>query len=93
MFNWTDSNDSHIINDILDSHSYSSVSYYIQYYLVGIGYLYAITYYYSMLDIILNQNLYQSKGLFTTVTTLSSLVKITPQFLGQLCLVKKHEWN
>ena len=58
------------------------------YYHVGIGYLYAITYYYSMLDILLNQNLYQSKGLFTTVTTLSSLVKITPQFLGQLCLVK-----
>ena len=58
------------------------------YYHVGIGYLYAITYYYSMLDILLNQNLYQSKGLFTTVTTLSSLVKIAPQFLGQLCLVK-----
>ena len=58
------------------------------YYHVGIGYLYAITYYYSMLDILLSQNLYQSKGLFTTVTTLSSLVKITPQFLGQLCLVK-----
>ena len=58
------------------------------YYHVGIGYLYAITYYYSMLDILLGQNLYQSKGLFTTVTTLSSLVKITPQFLGQLCLVK-----
>ena len=58
------------------------------YYHVGIGYLYAITYYYSMLDILLSQNLYQSKGLFTTVTTLSSLVKITPRFLGQLCLVK-----
>ena len=58
------------------------------YYHVGIGYLYAITYYYSAVDILLSQNLYQSKGLFTTVTTLSSLVKITPQFLGQLCLVK-----
>ena len=58
------------------------------YYHVGIGYLYAITYYYSMLDILLSQNLYQSKELFTIVTTLSSLVKITPQFLGQLCLVK-----
>ena len=58
------------------------------YYHVGIGYLYAITYYYSVVDILLSQNLYQSKGLFTTVTTLSSLVKITPQFLGQLCFVK-----
>ncbi|XP_065895382.1 uncharacterized protein [Dysidea avara] len=58
------------------------------YYHVGIGYLYAITYYYSMLDILLSQNLYRSKGLFTTVITLSSLVKINPQFLGQLCLIK-----
>ena len=58
------------------------------YYHVGIGYLYAITYYYSMLDILLSQNLYQSKPLFTIVTTLSSLVKFTPRFLGQLCLVK-----
>ena len=58
------------------------------YYHVGIGYLYAITYYYSMLDILLSQNLYQSKRLFTIVTTLSSLVKFTPRFLGQLCLVK-----
>ena len=58
------------------------------YYHVGIGYLYAITYYYSMLDILLSQTLYQSKELFTTVATLSSLVKITPQFLGQFCLVE-----
>ena len=33
------------------------------YYHIGIGYLYAITYYYSMLDIVLSHNLYQSKGL------------------------------
>ena len=58
------------------------------YYHVGIGYLYAITYYYSMLDILLSQNLYQSKGLFTAVSIVSSLAKITPQFLGQLCLVE-----
>jgi len=58
------------------------------YYHVGTGYLYAITYYYSMLDILLSQNVYQAKELFTAVATMSSLVKITPQFLGQLCLVK-----
>ena len=58
------------------------------YYHVGIGYLYAITYYFSMLDIIVSQNLYQSKGLFKTVTIVSSLSKITPHFLGQLCLVQ-----
>ena len=57
------------------------------YYHVGIGYLYAITYYYSMLDIILNHSLYQSKGLIIAVYSISSAVKITPQFLGQFCLV------
>ena len=55
---------------------------------LGIGYLYAITYYYSILDILLSQNLYLSQGLFTTVTILSSVAKITPLFLGQLCFVQ-----
>ena len=58
------------------------------YYHVGIGYLYAITYYYSMLDIILNHSLYQSKGLIIAVYSISSAVKITPQFLGQFYLVE-----
>jgi len=62
--------------------------FFITYYHVGIGYLYAITYYYSILDILLSKNLYQSKELFTTIINISSLVKITPQFLGQLCLVR-----
>ncbi|XP_065890214.1 probable outer membrane protein pmp20 isoform X2 [Dysidea avara] len=56
------------------------------YYHVGIGYLYAITYYYSMLDILLSQSLYTSQRLFTTISIMSSIVKVTPQFLGQLCL-------
>jgi len=55
---------------------------------VGIGYFYAITYYYSMLDILLDQNLYASQELFTVVSVMSSVAKVTPQFLGQLCLVK-----
>ena len=55
---------------------------------VGIGYLYAITYYYSMLEILLGHNLFLSPGLFTSVSIMSSIVKVTPQFLGQLCLVK-----
>ena len=58
------------------------------YYHVGIGYLYAITYYYSVIDILLNQHLFKSQGLFTTISIVSSIVKVTPQFLGQLCLVK-----
>ena len=57
-------------------------------YHVGIGYLYAITYYYSVLDILLSQNLDISQGLFLTVSTVSSLAKITPQFLGQYCFVE-----
>ena len=58
------------------------------YYQAGIGYLYAITYYYSVVDILLGERLYISAGLFTTVSIMSSIAKITPQFLGQLCFVK-----
>jgi len=57
-------------------------------YQIGIGYLYVITYYYSVLDILLGQTLYLSQGLFTTVSIVSSIAKVTPQFLGQLCLVQ-----
>ena len=58
----------------------------IMYYKVGIGYLYCITYYYSIVDIILSQNLQASRGLHLTVSIMSSFSKITPQFLGELCL-------
>ena len=56
------------------------------YYKVGIGYLYSITYYYSIVDILLNENLQVSRGLYLTVSIISSFSKITPQFLGELCL-------
>ena len=56
------------------------------YYKVGIGYLYSITYYYSIVDILLSQNLQASRGLCLTVSIISSFSKITPQFLGELCL-------
>ena len=56
------------------------------YYKVGIGYLYSITYYYSIMDILLNQNLDASRGLYLTVNIMSSFSKIIPQFLGILCL-------
>ncbi|XP_065893255.1 uncharacterized protein [Dysidea avara] len=58
------------------------------YYLAGIGYLYAITYYYSVVDILLGEHLYNSQGLFTMVSIISSIAKVTPQFLGQLCFVQ-----
>ena len=72
-----------IIDDTLDSYNYASVCYDIL--SIGIGYLYAITYYYSMLNILLNHSLYQSKGLFTAV---SSIVKRTPKFIWQFCLIE-----
>ena len=56
------------------------------YYKVPIGYLYSITYYYSIVDILQSQNLQASRGLYLTVSILSSFSKITPQFLGELCL-------
>ena len=56
------------------------------YYKVPIGYLYSITYYYSIVDILLNENLHASRGLYLTISIMSSFSKITPQFLGELCL-------
>ena len=58
------------------------------YFKVSFGSLYAIVYYCSIVDIILSRVLYISNGLYTTVTIISSLAKLTPQFLGQLCLVQ-----
>ena len=42
-----------------------------------------------MLDILISQTLYISKELFITVNTISRVVKITPQFLGQFCLAQE----
>ena len=58
------------------------------YFKVTVGSLYAIIYYYSVVDILLSQILFISNGLYTTVNVLSGLAKLTPQFLGQLCLVQ-----
>ena len=55
---------------------------------VGIGYLYAITYYYSVVDLLLNQNWYLSSVLNTTINVISSTAKIIPQYLGKFCLIK-----
>ena len=59
----------------------------LMYYKVGIGYLYGITYYYSIVDILLSRNMYAYRGLYLTVHTMSSFSKIIPQFLGELCLI------
>ena len=54
---------------------------------VNIGYLYGITYYYSIVDVLLSEYLYISDGLYITINIMYSIVKLTPQFLGKLCLV------
>ena len=54
---------------------------------VGIGYLYVMTYYYSVMDLLLNQNWYLSSALNTTVNVMSSIAKIIPQFLGHFCFI------
>ena len=53
---------------------------------IGIGYLYCITYYYSIVDILLSQNLQANGELYLIVSIISSFSKITPQFLGKFCL-------
>ena len=58
------------------------------YFKVAFGSLYAIVHYYSIIDILLRQALFISNELNKTVAIMSSLAKLTPQFLGQLCLVR-----
>ena len=56
------------------------------YYRIGIGYFYCIIYYYSVADTLLNQNVYGSRIMYLTTSMMSSIFKITPQFLGEFCL-------
>ena len=55
---------------------------------VGIGNLYAITYYYSVVDLLLSRDLYLSNKIYAVINIMSSIAKITPQFLGNLCLIE-----
>ena len=57
-------------------------------YKLPIGYLYAITYYYSMVDVLLGQYSYSYLSLHITIGILSSVFKLAPQFRRDLCLVK-----
>ena len=60
----------------------------LMYFKVPVGYLYSITHYYSMLDVMLGQTLNYTQALSTIVNTISSIFKVMPQFLGRLCLVQ-----
>ena len=58
-------------------------------YRISIGYLYAITYYYSIVDALLSENVdYLQGGLYIFINIMYSIAELTPQFLGKLCLVK-----
>ena len=65
-----------------------AVAFGIMYFKIKIGYLYGITFYYTIIDIILKNALFGSDSLYQLVITLSSISKILPQFLGRLCFVK-----
>ena len=66
------------------------VTFFLMHYQVAIGYLYVIIYYYSVLDLLLGylNILYISGELNMMVSIMSSISKLLPQFLGQLCLVE-----
>ena len=80
--------DLHFYSNLLDKHSCVVAVFAMMYNKVGIGYLYVITHYYSIVDIILFQKFYNSDGLHATVAVMSSAVKVLPRFLGSLCLTE-----
>ena len=57
-------------------------------YQVSLGYLYGIIYYYSIVDVVLDNNPYIGSEVFQLVAVLSSFAKLTPQLFGELCFVK-----
>ena len=64
------------------------VVFFMMYFRIQIGYLYGITFYYSIIDVLLAEALQLDTGLYQLVFILSSAAKLLPQFLGQLCFVK-----
>ena len=59
-----------------------------KHYRVGIEHLYVFAYYYSLVDVLLKQQIVLSNELHVMVIIMSSIAKVTPQFLGQFCLFK-----
>ena len=56
---------------------------------VSSGYFNGVIYFYSIVDVLLVGNLYITDGVFYVVAILSSFAKLTPQFLGRLCFIKR----
>ncbi|XP_065919072.1 uncharacterized protein [Dysidea avara] len=55
---------------------------------ISSGYVYGILYYYSIVDILLDNNPYITDGVFQLVAILSSFAKLSPQLFGKLCFVE-----
>ena len=53
-----------------------------------LGYVYGITYFYSVIDLLVSNDLPISNGLIQFTEILSGLINLTPRFLGTLCLAK-----
>ena len=60
----------------------------IMYFKINIGYLYGIIYYYSVVDILLGQILNYSDGLNVLDKIITSIVRLSPGFVGFLCFFK-----
>ena len=66
-----------------------TVVFIMMHYQINIGKLYAITYYYSIVDVLLSDNSDDfPDGIYTFINIMYSIAKLTPQFLGKLCLFK-----
>ena len=55
---------------------------------ISSGYVYGMLYYYSIVDILLDNNPYITGGVFQLVSILSSFAKLSPQLFGKLCFVE-----
>ena len=53
-----------------------------------LGYVYGITYFYSVIDLLVSNDLPISNGVVQFIGILSGLVNLTPRFLGTLCITK-----
>ena len=53
-----------------------------------LGYVYGIIYFYSVIDLLVSNDLPISNGMVQFIEILSGLVNLTPRFLGSLCLAK-----
>ena len=61
----------------------------LMYFQINVGYLYGIIYYYSVVDILLGHILNYSSSFDVIEIIVSSVVKLSPRFLGKLCFLQE----